>query len=204
MIAINPKISLFQLVLTTVVGLYGASVQPVLGNPAAGTPPSTENDTRRAANRYIRYECTQENQKILTIAHTNQGPIEIIEWESLAFGKKWTPAKRCYEVTERFQTFSDAKQLKYVSTGNMNHQSVICVSSRTGQCMSEGLLITLERTDDPDQVLEELFNLDASVRRTDTKTVVDFNRLLRERPPMVRPSSLPRTPAAPAATPKVH
>lgn len=133
----------------------------------------------------IRYECKNEANKLSTVAHTKRGMIELIVWESNYFGANWTPEKRCQAVTQRFQKFSDQRLLRFVSTGNINNYNVICISEQAGQCLDQGLLITLERKDRPTQILRQLFNYRASIRRGGPKKeVIDFERLLNERAPI--------------------
>ncbi len=138
----------------------------------------------------IRYECKNEADKLSTVAHTERGMIELIVWESNFFGTAWTPAKRCEAVTQRFQQFSDQRLLKFVSTGSMNNYKVICISEQAGQCLEQGLLITLEPKDRPTRVLRQLFNYRTSIRRGGPKKeVIDFERLLNERTPIAEPES---------------
>ncbi|WP_299414994.1 COP23 domain-containing protein [Acaryochloris sp. IP29b_bin.148] len=194
--AMPKKSSLTQLFLAIIVVLSGSNVSlQSLANPGiSNADEATATQSKRA--KHVRYECAPEGQKFLTIAHTHRGPIKIIVWKSDYFGSQWNPARRCDVVTQRFQSLSDAKQLKYVSTGKLNNYNVICVSDKSGQCIPEGLLITLENSDDPDRVLDQLFDFNSPVGRLDEKIVVDYNRLLNERPIMEQPSRLPNTPTA--------
>ncbi|NJK40187.1 MAG: hypothetical protein HC934_00235 [Acaryochloridaceae cyanobacterium SU_2_1] len=138
----------------------------------------------------IRYECKSEANKLSTVAHTERGMIELIVWESNYFGARWSPAVRCSTVTQRFQTFSDQKLLQFISTGNLNNYNVICVSGKSGDCIDQGLLITLEARDQPTQVLRQLFNYKTSIRRgPQTKEVIDVERLLNERVPVSGPET---------------
>lgn len=127
------------------------------------------------------YRC-ENNQ---TIAHTRRGKIALIVWESQFFaGSGYTTEKRCQMVSNRFQSFSDAKKLRFLSTGTINKQPVICISDRSGNCIRNGLLLTLEPRDNPEQVLKDLFDISArtsggGISRADrNKTVLDFTRLL--------------------------
>ena len=136
-----------------------------------------------ATRRSVQYTCIQQGGVFKTIANTQNGPIELIIWQSNFFsGSGYTPETRCQIVTSRFQQHSDAKNFRYVSTGRMNGQNVICVSSKSGRCQSNGLLITLQPDDRPNQVLRNMFNLQArrnygGVRRGG-KVVIDLDRIL--------------------------
>lgn len=138
----------------------------------------------------IRYECKNEANKLSTVAHTERGVIELIVWESNYFGSNWSPTKRCEAVTQRFQQFSDQRLLRFVSTGSLNNYNVICISEKQGNCIDQGLLITLEHSDQPTRVLRQLFNYRTSIRRGPrTKEVIDFERLLNERTPIAAPTA---------------
>ncbi len=101
-----------------------------------------------------------------TLASTRRGNVAMIFWQSTFFaqqGKGFTPTDRCEEVSKRFQTFYQEGILSYLTTGQMNNQNVICVSDEYGgPC--QGLLLTLEPKDNPEQVLQELLNVRARAR----------------------------------------
>lgn len=129
------------------------------------------------------YSCINHQGKPSTVVDTDKGRILLIVWESDFFRSSgWTPQKRCEEVSQRFQYFSDNKQLRFLTTGEMNRQNVICVGKALGgdvyQCIKDGLLITLERHDNSNQVLQDLFKAtrssNDSIRRGD-KYVLDMD-----------------------------
>lgn len=106
-------------------------------------------------------------QKIpTTLASTRRGNVAMIFWKSTFFGQKgqgFSPIDRCQEVSKRFQAFYKDGVLSYLTTGKMNNQNVICVSDEYGgPC--QGLLLTLEPKDNPEQVLQELLNVRARAR----------------------------------------
>lgn len=112
------------------------------------------------------YSCINHQGKPMTVVDTMRGRIQLIVWESDYFrASGWTPEKRCQEVTNRFQEFSDQGILKYVTTGIMNKYPVICLGEKvqkpqagdTYQCQSDGLLITLQMNDKPTEVMRQLF-----------------------------------------------
>ncbi|NBD15044.1 MAG: hypothetical protein GVY04_02520 [Cyanobacteria bacterium] len=121
-----------------------------------------QDSTATQPKNSIQYFCLNEGGKQpVTVVDTKRGRIELIIWKSQFFANSgYTPQKRCDQVTARFQQHSDAETLRYISTGTMNQQNVICVAKNdAGDCRSDGLLITLEAQDNPNQVLRELFNL---------------------------------------------
>jgi hypothetical protein len=101
-----------------------------------------------------------------TLASTRRGNVAMIFWQSTFFaqrGQSFTPTDRCEAVSKRFQAFYEDGILSYLTTGKMNNQNVICVSDEYGgPC--QGLLLTLEPKDNPEQVLQELLNVRARAR----------------------------------------
>lgn len=113
------------------------------------------------------YSCVQRNGNPTTIVKTSRGTIELIVWQSNFFGN-WNPLKRCQEVTSRFQKFSNAGEMRYVTTGIINGLNVICIADpknpKPNVCKNNGLLITLEPKDIPEQVKNELFDIAGKVQ----------------------------------------
>ena len=109
------------------------------------------------------YYCAQLNGKWNTFVNTPRGRVTLIEWAN-QFSEKWTPQKRCAAVSERFQTFLDRGNLKYIRTGNVNQLPVICIAdSRGGDCPDKNVLITLQQGTDPEGVLVRLVDFRRSV-----------------------------------------
>ncbi|BAQ66247.1 hypothetical protein GM3709_3012 [Geminocystis sp. NIES-3709] len=113
------------------------------------------------------YTCISDRGKPTTIVDTKRGRIRLIVWESNYFGSSgWTPQKRCEEITKRFQKYSDDGTLRQITTGkiiasNGGIYNIVCVANNQpgtqGQCLKDGLLLTLESGDNPKQVLNSLF-----------------------------------------------
>jgi hypothetical protein len=104
--------------------------------------------------------CGQSKQGIpTTYARTKRGNVPVIRWVSWEFGASgYTPQQRCQEVTRRFQVYKNNGALSYITTGIMNRQSVVCVSStKGGGC--QGLLFTLKPGANASRVLQQLFNI---------------------------------------------
>lgn len=106
-----------------------------------------------------KYHCIDRQGYFSTVVDTSQGRIEMINWKRDIWGPKWTPERRCIEVSNRLQNHSDNKNLRYISTGELNAYNIICVSEMDGKCKPNGLLITLESKDNPQTVLKELFDI---------------------------------------------
>jgi hypothetical protein len=114
-----------------------------------------------------KYSCVKQQGISRTVVDTKRGKIELIIWKSNYFGSEWPVERRCQEVTERFQKFSDTGNLRYVTTGKMNGSNVICVGDKrvSGyECRKDGLLITLQPQDSPTAVMNELFDINNRIR----------------------------------------
>ncbi|AFZ46235.1 hypothetical protein Cyast_0254 [Cyanobacterium stanieri PCC 7202] len=113
------------------------------------------------------YRCIMKNDAPTTVVDTPRGRIDLIVWRT-EIPQGWSPTRRCQEITKRFQTFSDRGALRYVTSGRLNNQPVICVAENrpgTGiSCRNDGLLLTLEHNENPQRVMEQLFDISARVR----------------------------------------
>lgn len=158
------------------------------------------------------YSCINYQGKPSTVADTDKGRILLIVWESDFFrGSGWTPQKRCEEVTKRFQEFSDNKTLRYLTTGKMKGQNVICVGKATGgntyQCMENGLLLTLEgKNDNPNQVLQSLFQATRAsnnfLRRAGNRYAFEFDKFIDEAP-VISQTSVSETSSPQISSPEI-
>jgi hypothetical protein len=121
------------------------------------------------------------------VDHPQHGTVTLIRWVSDYFeASGYDPQTRCDLVSQRFQTYKEQGTLQYLTTGIMNRQNVICVSSRNGgEC--EGLLFTLKPFSDPTQTLKDLTNLRASagqapaLSETPDRLYVNFEDFVREK-----------------------
>jgi hypothetical protein len=117
------------------------------------------------------YRCINHKGNPTTVVDTPRGRVELIVWQSTALNSSgWTPERRCQEIASRFQKFADNGKLRYISTGIINGQNVICVVNREPGvgyiCIKDGLLLTLQPEEDPKQVLKDLFSSASKVGGT--------------------------------------
>jgi hypothetical protein len=109
------------------------------------------------------YYCAQLNGTWGTHVNTPRGRVTLINWVN-SFSDRWTAQKRCLEVSSRFQKYLSDGSLKYIRTGNINRQPVICVAkSKGGSCPDTNVLITLEPNANPEEVLIKLVDFRRSV-----------------------------------------
>ena len=90
-----------------------------------------------------KYFCAQLHGTYRTFARTARGPIPLISWVSYS-APPWTPRARCIAVSKRFERFYDNGNLRYISTGIVNGQPVLCaVRSQGDSCHGANVLVTL-------------------------------------------------------------
>jgi Circadian oscillating protein COP23 len=146
--------------------------------------------TGQAKSAQIKYFCDDSSNPPTTVASTLRGKIALIRWATTLGGGEYDPLKRCQVVSARFQTLYDNKQLRFLTTGRMNGQNVICAAAdRNGGCLPNGLLFTLKPGSNPRTTLQQMFNLGKLatggpiLESTQQRLYVDLNELLETAPP---------------------
>ncbi len=82
--------------------------------------------------------------------------VPLINWVSEYFTPSgYDPQVRCQDVSNRFDLYFRQGRLNYITTGMINDQPVICIADRVGGACT-GLLVTLQRGEDPNQVIYQL------------------------------------------------
>lgn len=123
-----------------------------------------------SAAQPTQFVCQKRGKVSTTIAKTPRGNVPVINWKSDIFkGSGWTAERRCEEVSSRFQRFSEAGQLNFLTSGTMNGQPVICVATEEkGGCVD--LLFTLrpDSKKTPNETLNDL--LDVRARQSSALT----------------------------------
>lgn len=109
------------------------------------------------------YYCAQLHGNWNTFVNTPRGRINLINWVR-TYSDQWTPKSRCIAVSKRFQRFLDNGTLKYIRTGIINNQPVICVAhTRGGACPNNNVLITLKPSTNPETVLIKMIDFRRTV-----------------------------------------
>lgn len=152
--------------------------------------------------------CDTSTGTPVTVYQNSQGGQEPwIQWESDAFsGAGYDPLTRCGEVSRRLETYRQNKQLRYITTGFMNNQPVICTASQVnGRC--DGLIYTLKPNQDPIATLYKLLAWregqagTSSLSESGQIPYIDVRgRLENETPAVTSPRSHPQ-PVRPQQTP---
>lgn len=177
--------------LTTVVmgGLISASPEKISTNYSIAN--------QQDISSSIQYRCLQRKGIPATVAYTSRGMVELIRWQdNYLNSSEYTPERRCQEVSDRFQQHAQINDLLFISTGVVNNYKAICISEQTGLCQANGLLLTLGPDDNSQEVLRNLFSLEAGRKtggllrgarslipvNTQVKKTIDLNEFLAHSP----------------------
>jgi Circadian oscillating protein COP23 len=136
----------------------------------------------------LKFFCGTSNGAPATFVQKGKNSIPIIRWASSDFaGAGWTPEKRCREVSQRFQNLHQTGQLKFLTTGSMNGQPVVCTSSKNnGPC--QRLILTVRTGVDPVTTLNKLLNIrmgkggvmNENGMNSNSQISIDFNKFIDE------------------------
>jgi hypothetical protein len=111
-----------------------------------------------AADDVAVFICAEVDGRLATAVKTENGNVPVIYWDSKSFtGSGFSPAVRCKQVTDRFTNLYTNGQLKYLATGRIRRQSVICgLEVGTAKCNKTNVLFTLKPGSDPRNVLRQI------------------------------------------------
>ena len=121
----------------------------------AATATITQPGEAQSRNRYF---CAIRSGVPTTFARTPRGNVPMIGWVSHLGGRD--PLQRCQEVTQRFQNFSDNGMLRFLRSGTLNGQPVLCAARfRGGSCDPSTVLITLQPGQNAQLVRQQLIDI---------------------------------------------
>lgn len=110
----------------------------------------------------VQFYCANNSGSPTTMARNLQQnrALPVIIWESQYFaGSGYDPFTRCKHVSARFQKFYNQNKLDYLTAGPVNGYQVICATSYGGLCSGSNVLFTLEPGANPEETLQELFDV---------------------------------------------
>lgn len=163
----------------------------VLGVAPSGHAQTTEAAEQPAASQgpSAGISCMDRDGTPTTVSQTRRGIVPIIKWTSNNFDASgWTPEKRCQAVSQRFETFRVSGQLKYLTSGRVSGQPVICaVPSQDAPCSADNVLYTLKSGQDPAATLTRLLNVrrgaSGPMSETGRRVYVNFNTFIEQQTP---------------------
>jgi hypothetical protein len=127
----------------------------LVGTPTLITPVVAQSEAPGG-----KFFCGQNRGAPATMANSSQGPVPVIRYVStIGADDEYTPELRCQIISQRFQKFYTEGSLKFLTTGKINQQPVICVTpTNRASCSGSDrdLLITLKPSSDPAQTLRNL------------------------------------------------
>ncbi|WP_448574049.1 COP23 domain-containing protein [Trichothermofontia sp.] len=127
----------------------------VSGAMAATSLPGLAQTNASTASRFF---CGLYRGHPATIARTvSRGNIPLILWVDDSFPEPWNPQSRCEEISARFQRFYENGTLNHLRAAVTNGQPALCVAAyHGGDCLPNGLVVTLRPYTDPSAVLDRL------------------------------------------------
>ncbi len=151
------KQGLFGQVLTGLTELFGitllvtSTVAVLINQPSYALDTSFFCGESKYQGRTVpaTYVSTQNGKKVM-----------MLRWVSdNSFPPPWTPQRRCEEVSRRFQRSFDNGTLRYIITGVIKGQSVVCAVEQQGNaCADSNVLFTLKPGTQPSAVLTRLLD----------------------------------------------
>jgi Circadian oscillating protein COP23 len=112
-------------------------------------------------NKVTTFTCVNIKDIPTTLATTSRGNVSVIRWVSGYFNNSgWSQERRCQEVSNRFQKAYVNGTLKYLTTGTINGEPVVCTTNKQAGRCSE-MLFTLKRDTaiTPAQTLRKLMDV---------------------------------------------
>jgi hypothetical protein len=132
-----------------------------------------------------KYFCDTSGRVPATVARTPRGNVTVIRWATTLGGGAFDPTNRCQQVSARFQNLNETNQLRFITTGRMNGQNIICVAAqKNGGCLPNGLLFTLKPGSNPRTTLQQMVNISRSatngpiLESSQARLYVDMNDVL--------------------------
>jgi Circadian oscillating protein COP23 len=109
-----------------------------------------------------RFYCGSDGSTPVTIGDNGNRKVILIVWER-AIGS-WNPARRCEQVSRKFQENQNNGNLVEIVPGTANGQTVLCasrdpVSSTIKDCPDSQILMTLRGEDDVNSLIAHLFRV---------------------------------------------
>jgi hypothetical protein len=105
-----------------------------------------------------KFDCATVDGVPTTVILKGSQRIPFIRWTSDAFLQSNYPAaKRCRDVSARFQRLYNSGNLKFITVGRLNRQPVVCgTTTPRGNCTSGNLLFTLKSASDGPRVMSQI------------------------------------------------
>ncbi len=134
-----------------------------------------------------KYSCQEVNGIYGIYSRTERGDMRLMNFKRHV-SQYWSIAQRCEVIARRFQRFSDNGILRFIGSGYVNQQPVLCAVIEKGQlCNSENIVVTLPPQTDP---------IEAGRKLMDTRGLADGRVILAEAAERTNDSSQVQTAGA--------
>lgn len=118
-----------------------------------------------------KYSCREIDGIYGIYSRTERGDMRLLNFKR-DVSQNWSVIQRCEEVARRFQSFSDNSILKFIGSGYVNDEPVLCAVIEKGQlCNSTNVLVTLPPQTDPIEAARRLMDTRGLARGS----VIDVN-----------------------------
>lgn len=105
-----------------------------------------------------KYTCQEVNGVSGVYSRTTRGNMNLLNF-TRDVNQNWSIEERCTEVATRFQRYYDSGILRFISSGYVNEQPVLCAVAETGiDCSTDNLLVTLPPDTDPIEAARRLMD----------------------------------------------
>lgn len=170
------------------VHIYSVSTLAIafLSTSALSQPSAAEETT---------FFCGSSKGVLATIARTPGGEVPIIFWNSPTFSQSGNmPQNLCEEVSQKFQTYYNNGNLKYITTERRNGQLVACVAQEeNGSCSGEPLFSLSSNESNPRATLQRIFRIRvasaAPISETNSRLYINIDKYLKGEYPSLAPST---------------
>ncbi|ELS00404.1 hypothetical protein Xen7305DRAFT_00001050 [Xenococcus sp. PCC 7305] len=105
-----------------------------------------------------KYSCREVDGVHGIYSRTVRGYMRLLNFKR-DINPDWSIENRCEAVSKRFQRFSDNDILKFIGSGYVNQEPVLCAVAEKGQlCNATNVLVTLPPQSDPIEAARKLMD----------------------------------------------
>ena len=105
-----------------------------------------------------KYSCQEVNSVYGVYSSTPRGKMNLLNF-TRDVSQDWSIDERCAEVATRFQRYYDNGTLRFIGSGTVNQQPVLCAVLKKGEaCSNDNLLVTLPPDQDPIESARKLMD----------------------------------------------
>lgn len=169
------------------------AAKPATSSPALAVAKATGSKTPMASAALALYApsvkiaCTPVSGIPTTTGQGLGKSVPLLTWYPSSFDRAgWSPQRRCDTVSQKLDRIRQKGQLKFLTTGTVARQSVICaVNTATSRCTSTNMIVTVEKGENPNDTLLSMARLQPNAkgvsRARDGRLLVNVTEVMEER-----------------------